>query len=913
MKNWEFRCKGCDAQLTADITLADGLVECPYCQRKNPVPRKETSSEALRYLHDGTAALDVCKFEDAFTYFQKAAELDNNEPEAYFGMALAQYKVQYLKDEVNNCLQPICHEISEKVFTEDKNYKKALELATVEQKKVYRRKGGEIDDIRDEFCALEKSGLSYDCFLCVKVTEEDGTHTEDYNRANDIYYHLKDKGYKPFYSEREMKGRTGSAYEALILYALYTSECMLLVCSNEDYLQTKWVKNEYTRFINLMQEGGKERDALTFVFAGKPIEKLSNGKKIQGIDLSKPDAYSLIAEYVEKHTPEARKKREAEEQKRKEASEEQTRIIEEQRRLMEEQRKELEKLQAARQAQPASNMSAEELRALMQKAIEDDRETKTQAEKERKAEIAKRKFYTVDEKVCIGCGLCAKECPHGAIMQGSYVARGHKFASYHINDNLCDRCGDCRTVCPQNAITGAYVSLPSDHKNEVSVKEFLSSEEEKRLREREAARVGRDQCLAQSEFDRNRTILTKYKGQGGKVYIPRGIQAIGNGAFYNCSNLTEIVFCGSLATIGSSAFFRCVNLTHVAISDNLTTICDNAFDGCSNMEKVDFSHSLTSIGNYAFRNCKKLKEVIIPNSVTSIGDSAFKGCTALEKLIIPDSVESIGKGLIDGCDNLKEVTLPKRYSQFQLQEGVNADPAAVLEAFRLKIEDEDRIRREEEAVRRNYLAQFQMKDGCLVKYVGKGGKVIIPEEITEIGYGAFSDCSNVHEVIIPKSVTRIARRAFANCEELESIEIPDSVKEVGNEAFYNCQNLKKAVLPNSVTTISDSTFSMCVKLSEIVIPNSVKAIGNSAFHSCAFVELHIPNSVESINQWAFCDCMELQKLVIPKSVTSIRDNAFSHCKKLQRVTIPACYKKRLKDIFSNTFLIIKKKMFEFID
>ena len=84
----------------------------------------------------------------------------------------------------------------------------------MEQKRVYRRKGGEIDDIRDEFFALKKNGLDYDCFLCVKVTEEEGTHTEDYNRANDIYYELKDKGYKPFYSEREMKGRVGSAYEA---------------------------------------------------------------------------------------------------------------------------------------------------------------------------------------------------------------------------------------------------------------------------------------------------------------------------------------------------------------------------------------------------------------------------------------------------------------------------------------------------------------------------------------------------------------------------------------------------------------------------------------------------------------------------------------------------------------------------
>ena len=34
----------------------------------------------------GEHDLDTCKFDEAYTAYKKAAELDPNEPEAYFGM-----------------------------------------------------------------------------------------------------------------------------------------------------------------------------------------------------------------------------------------------------------------------------------------------------------------------------------------------------------------------------------------------------------------------------------------------------------------------------------------------------------------------------------------------------------------------------------------------------------------------------------------------------------------------------------------------------------------------------------------------------------------------------------------------------------------------------------------------------------
>ena len=307
----ELRCKTCGEPLNLS-NAHDGTIKCAICDSVFTLPKESANQKVLDFLSQGEHDLDTGKFDDAYSAFAKAAELDKTEPEAYWGMALAEFKIQYLKDEVNNRLQPICHEISDKDFADSSNFLKAIRYATDAQRAEYEKKGEEIDLVKKEFYNIAKTGFGYDCFICVKVTDDSTKQrTVDYKYADDIYFALKGKGYRPFFSERELGNVTGADYEARILYALKSSECMLVVCFDETYLRTKWVKNEYSRFLKLVNDEEKESDSIALVFKDRPIEKLP-GKhgKIQGIALNDLTAMERIIQFVEKHTPEARKRRE---------------------------------------------------------------------------------------------------------------------------------------------------------------------------------------------------------------------------------------------------------------------------------------------------------------------------------------------------------------------------------------------------------------------------------------------------------------------------------------------------------------------------------------------------------------------------------------------------------------------------
>ncbi len=104
----------------------------------------------------------------------------------------------------------------------------------------------------------------------------------------------------------------------------------------------------------------------------------------------------------------------------------------------------------------------------------------------------------------------------------------------------------------------------------------------------------------------------------------------------------------------------------------------------------------------------------------------------------------------------------------------------------------------------------------------------LPETVTSFGEGSFA-LSDIAEINIPQGVTAIPRGCFSNCRKLVTITVPANIKTIDEMAYYYCDGCTTLTIEEGVETIGEMAFFDCYKLTEVTIPASVTTIGNLAF------------------------------------------------------------------------------------
>ena len=250
-----FKCKMCGGDIEPIKNTNTG--KCIYCKSVMTLPDLDNEKIVNLYNRANSLRLDN-EFDKSKEIYEKILELDNKQMEAHWGILLCKYGVEYIDDPKTKKKIPTCHRTNDSSILSDADYKMIKKESYGDALKLYEDEATRIDEIQKGILKISNQEKPYDVFICYKETDQNGERTKDSVIAQDIYDKLIESGLKVFFARITLEDKLGREYEPYIYSALKTSKVMLVVGTKEENFGAVWVKNEWSRFLEMMkQDKGK--------------------------------------------------------------------------------------------------------------------------------------------------------------------------------------------------------------------------------------------------------------------------------------------------------------------------------------------------------------------------------------------------------------------------------------------------------------------------------------------------------------------------------------------------------------------------------------------------------------------------------------------------------------------------------
>lgn len=281
-----------------------------------------------------------------------------------------------------------------------------------------------------------------------------------------------------------------------------------------------------------------------------------------------------------------------------------------------------------------------------------------------------------------------------------------------------------------------------------------------------------------------------------------GAKYIGRGAFFGCTALSTVILNNNLRRIEDNTFSDCTSLFIASLPLNLESIGLRAFYKCTTLNEIDFSNiNLTEVGEMAFYGCFNVKEVNLGTTLKTIGPRAFSGLNQIVSLNIPNSVESIGDYAFSGCEALESITFGAPQTEEEAPEGTSS------------------------------LAEGEEESA-----------------LTEIGAGAFYNCTSLTEITFPENLESIGDYAFYKCASLKRVHFGSGLKHIGNYGFATTP-IFSLVLPAGIESIGDYAFKNCKLLQSVIIAGTPAEIGVHAFYGSNKLTFYVQADSAVASTW----------------------------------------------------------------
>ena len=295
------KCKMCGGDLI--LTEGQTVAECEYCGSRQTVPTADSEKKLVQFERAERLRKN-CEFDKAAGIYESIVSEFRTESEAYWGLFLCKYGIEYVDDPATGKKIPTCHRSSFDSVMEDSDLEQALENADAIARKVYREEAKQIEEIRKGIIEVSGKEEPYDIFICYKETDENGERTIDSVIAQDVYDALTSKGYRVFFSRITLEDKLGQEYEPYIFAALNSAKIMLAFGTDYEYFNAVWVKNEWSRYLKLMASD-KSKHLIPCYKGLDAYDMPKEFARLQAQDMGKVGAMQDLLRGIEKILPKA--------------------------------------------------------------------------------------------------------------------------------------------------------------------------------------------------------------------------------------------------------------------------------------------------------------------------------------------------------------------------------------------------------------------------------------------------------------------------------------------------------------------------------------------------------------------------------------------------------------------------------